>query len=142
MSGRLDSNQRPPEPHSESTPTDLQAEPLVTPTPSDACTTACTCNQETTKATDLDALAAELLALPKEERARLAGPFGTSYPSTGFSRISSNSVRHYPSFLLEKMPCRTANLRYVHFCRRNRRRLTSRSSRAWALKLPRPDGDQ
>jgi hypothetical protein len=43
----------------------------VTPSPSDACTNACTNNQETTKVTDLDALAAELLALPKEERARL-----------------------------------------------------------------------
>ena len=44
---------------------------VVTPTPSPVCTSVCTNNQETTKATDLDALAAELLALPKEERARL-----------------------------------------------------------------------
>jgi hypothetical protein len=64
-------SRRPPEPHSEGTPTDPQADQVVTPTPSDACTTACTNNQEMNKATDLDALAAELLALPKEERARL-----------------------------------------------------------------------
>jgi hypothetical protein len=43
----------------------------VTSTPSPVCTTVCTTNQETTKTTNLDALAAELLALPKEERARL-----------------------------------------------------------------------
>jgi hypothetical protein len=43
----------------------------LTETASDACTTACTNNHETAKATNLDALAAELLALPKEERARL-----------------------------------------------------------------------
>ena len=42
-----------------------------TPTPSDACTIACTNNPETAKATDLDALAAELMKLPKEDRARL-----------------------------------------------------------------------
>ena len=43
----------------------------VTPTPSGACTTACTNSPKTTNATDLDALAAELMKLPKEERARL-----------------------------------------------------------------------
>jgi hypothetical protein len=58
-----------PRPHRFDT-SDSQTQPTketqLTPTPSDACTN----NQETTKATDLDALAAELLALPKEERAR------------------------------------------------------------------------
>ena len=41
------------------------------PTPSDACTSACTNNSEIAKTTDFDTLAAELLKLPKEERARL-----------------------------------------------------------------------
>jgi hypothetical protein len=48
-----------------------KADQVVTPTPSAGCTSGCTKNTETAKATDLDALAAELLALPKEERARL-----------------------------------------------------------------------
>jgi len=43
----------------------------LTETVSDACTTACTNLPKTTNATDLDALAAELMKLPKEERARL-----------------------------------------------------------------------
>ena len=43
----------------------------LTETVPDACTTACTNSPKITNATDLDALAAELLALPKEERARL-----------------------------------------------------------------------
>ena len=71
MSGRLDSNQRPPEPHSENTPTDPQAEQSLAATPSDACTTACTGGAKTINGMDLDALAAELMQLPKEERARL-----------------------------------------------------------------------
>ena len=36
-----------------------------------ACTTACTSNQEIAKAIDLDALAADLMKLPKNDRARL-----------------------------------------------------------------------
>jgi hypothetical protein len=65
------SNPRPLGCNTSGTPTDPQADQPLTPTPSDACTNACTNNQETTKATDLDALAAELMKLPKEERAHL-----------------------------------------------------------------------
>ena len=43
----------------------------LTPTPNSVCTSVCTNNSEIAKTTDLDALAAELLKLPKEERARL-----------------------------------------------------------------------
>jgi hypothetical protein len=71
VSGRLDSNQRPPEPHSDNTPTDPQAEQSLAATPSGACTTACTGEAKTVNGTDLDALAAELMKLPKEPRARL-----------------------------------------------------------------------
>jgi hypothetical protein len=44
---------------------------MVTPTPSAACTSACTSEAKKAKATDLDALAAELMRLPDDERARL-----------------------------------------------------------------------
>jgi hypothetical protein len=55
----------------ENPPTDPQAEQSVTPTPSAACTTACTSESKNAHGIDLDALANELLALPKEIRARL-----------------------------------------------------------------------
>jgi hypothetical protein len=72
MSGRLDSNQRPLEPHSISTPSQPPTLSADTPAPSDACTNACTDSQKTTNETKLDALAAALSTLTPEERAKLA----------------------------------------------------------------------
>ena len=72
MSGREDSNLRPPEPHSDSSLTDPQADQAVTASPPGACTTACTNIPENVKLNTIDALADELLRLPKEDRAKLA----------------------------------------------------------------------
>jgi hypothetical protein len=62
-----------PRPHGCDT-SSLPSQPTIISTdtapPSPVCTSVCTNNQEIAKTTDLDALAAELLALPKEERAR------------------------------------------------------------------------
>jgi hypothetical protein len=65
------SNPRPHGCDTASPPTDPQAEQSVTPTPSAACTTACTSEPKNAHGIDLDRLAAELMKLPKDERARL-----------------------------------------------------------------------
>src|SRR5262249_48144052 len=70
-SGRLDSNQRPPEPHSVGTPLQIATESKDTASSDCVCTRVCTSNQENANATTLDQLAAALLNL-SVDRARLA----------------------------------------------------------------------
>jgi hypothetical protein len=64
-----------PRPHGCDTsggPTQPTIQSTDTPTPSDVCTPVCTNSAKTTKPTDLDTLAAVLLALSPDERVKLA----------------------------------------------------------------------
>jgi hypothetical protein len=72
MSGRLDSNQRPPEPIQEPVQPNLLPQKDDTASPPSACTGACTGGAGTANAGTLEALAAVLLGLSPEDRARLA----------------------------------------------------------------------
>ena len=58
-------------------PPDVITDTAVAPTPSDACTTACTSSPKTT---NLDTLAAALLALAPDERAKLASLLAAPTP--------------------------------------------------------------
>jgi hypothetical protein len=72
MSGRLDSNQRPPEPHSGSDAPQGQDQTAVASSDAAVCTPVCTSGNEQPRTGNLDLLAAALLGLSAEDRARLA----------------------------------------------------------------------
>jgi hypothetical protein len=72
MSGRLDSNQRPPEPHSGSHATQVDSRKQDVAALPTVCTSVCTNGGEQDKTDPLAALAAALLSLSSADRARLA----------------------------------------------------------------------
>ncbi len=71
-SGRWDSNPRRPAWEAESRPPQPPSEPEVAPRLPAACTNACTSEGKSEQTDPLAALAAALLGLPAEDRARLA----------------------------------------------------------------------
>jgi hypothetical protein len=72
MSGRLDPNQRPPEPHSGTDAAQVAIEKQDAATPPTVCTSVCTSEAKTGQTDSVAALAAALLGLSPEDRARLA----------------------------------------------------------------------
>ena len=72
MSGRLDSNRRPPEPHSGGNQSQVCSSQAHVNNPATVCTPVCTSTPKPEQDSPLDVLAATLLGLSPEDRARLA----------------------------------------------------------------------
>jgi hypothetical protein len=72
MSGRLDSNQRPPEPHAVRDVAKTPVNPASADADEPVCTPVCTGEGENARGPDLKALAAELGKLSPADRGRLA----------------------------------------------------------------------
>jgi hypothetical protein len=73
MSGRLDSNQRPPEPHSAEVVTQSDSPQGVVAALPSVCTPVCTTKEDSGTSPSLASLAVALMSLTPEDRAQLAG---------------------------------------------------------------------
>src|SRR5262245_1492282 len=82
MSGRLDSNQRPPEPHSAPSASQESVHHGDAVSVPPVCTPVCTDKQKQPASTSLEVLAAALLGLSPEDRARLVSLLLGQHPGT------------------------------------------------------------